>query len=428
MHPRERSPGAAPAGASGKRPYLYELDPIRAVTALCVIGVHVTSGTLIFYYTALGVELQGAAVTALHFTREIFLTLTAFVLAYGYAHRPFAFATFWRKRGAGVLLPYVVWSLFYVWFAVPHLPIARWLGSAAYATLTGSASYQLYYILLTLELYLILPAFLWLLARVERRPWTVLAVSFAAQLALLYLDYRYIQAGPLSRTAFGRWANAWQDRLLFMYEFPIMLGGVAALHRDRVRAFALRHGRWAVAALVVGLSVHWLHYGAWMAADPRGLTYAISALQPTMLAYGLAVTLFLYWLACRWAARAAPGEAPRGFRFWQAISNASFGIYLVHAFILSSLVLPSLAPLLPTAWPAPLRVGLIWLLVAATSTGISLGFLYVPGLSRLMGRACLLPPGAAPSRALAAVRRSIPMLPSRGRGTLAGRLRESRSA
>jgi hypothetical protein len=126
-----------------------------------------------------------------------------------------------------------------------------------------------------------------------------------------------------------------------------------------------------------------------------------------MVFYSLSITLFLDWLACRWAARAAPGSPPRGRRFWHAISDASFGVYLVHAFILTTIVIPHLAPLLPTWWPAGGRSVLIWLIVAVSSVSISLGLLYVPGLSRLMGRACLLPADAPPMRALADARRYV---------------------
>jgi probable poly-beta-1,6-N-acetyl-D-glucosamine export protein len=398
------------AKASGARRYLYELDPIRGITAICVVGVHVTAGTLIFYHTAIGVELQNAALTALHFTREIFLMLTAFVLVYGYAHKPFSLATFWRKRGIGVLLPYVIWSVFYVWFAYRQQPITTWLWPAVIDTLTGNSSYQMYYILLTLEFYVVLPAFLWFLSRVGRHPWIVLGISFAVQLGVVYLDYQYVQTGALAGTAFGNWVNVWLDRTLLIYQFPIMLGGMAALYMQQVRAFVLCRGHWVVLGLVVGLGVHWLHYWVLVAQDPRTATYAASAIQPTMVVYSASIALFLYWIACRWAARAPAGAAPRGHQFWSAISNASFGIYLVHAFILTSIVLPLLAPALPAWWPAPMRVGLIWLIVASSSTAISLGFLYVPGLSRLMGRACLLPADSAPMRALAAVRRYLESL------------------
>ncbi len=52
-----------------------------------------------------------------------------------------------------------------------------------------------------------------------------------------------------------------------------------------------------------------------------------------MVIYAIGIAAFLYWLATRWATRRAP-HPPRGAGFWVLLSNASFGIYLIHAYIL----------------------------------------------------------------------------------------------
>lgn len=72
-----------------RRGRLYEIDAIRAVTAICVVGVHAVSFTVILAHTNAGQLAQNAVVSALHFTREIFIAITAFVMVYGYVNRPF---------------------------------------------------------------------------------------------------------------------------------------------------------------------------------------------------------------------------------------------------------------------------------------------------------------------------------------------------
>ncbi|MGH2515895.1 MAG: acyltransferase family protein, partial [Ktedonobacterales bacterium] len=177
------------------RPYLYEIDPIRAMTALGVVGVHVAAYAMFLNNTTLGSEIQNGAVTALHFTREIFLTITAFVLVYGYRGKPFSTKTFWRKRGYGVLLPYILWSIFYCFASLPHQQLGTFALTSLNNILTGNAYYQLYFIMLTLEFYLILPALLWFLDRYGHHPWRILGVSFALQLVMMYFDYHYVQTG-----------------------------------------------------------------------------------------------------------------------------------------------------------------------------------------------------------------------------------------
>src|SRR5271166_5789320 len=73
--------------ASAHRFHLYEIDAVRAVTALCVVGVHVVAITVFLTHTVAGELVQNAVVSALHFTREIFVAITSFVMVYGYAKR-----------------------------------------------------------------------------------------------------------------------------------------------------------------------------------------------------------------------------------------------------------------------------------------------------------------------------------------------------
>lgn len=383
------------------RDHLYEIDVIRAVTALCVVGVHAVAFTVVLAQGPLGQQLQNAAVSALHFTREIFIAITGFVLVYTYANRPFSARAFWRKRGIGVLLPYVLWSLFYEWRTKPPLPPAPWLLRTAGDLVTGSASFQLYFILLTLEFYLILPWFLPFMRRAGKRPWRLLAASCALQLLGLFLDYRYLQAGPFAATALGQFLNTNQSRLLPFYQLYMIVGALAAMYVTRVRAFVLSHGMWTVAGLAVGLGLLWGNFAYQVSVAHGGVGYAISVFQPAMAVYALAVSAFLYWVAYRWAVARAPAP-PRGHRFWLLLSNASFGIYLMHAYILN-VAMDQFVPRLSGAWPEPLRVGLVWALVAATTAALCSLWLYVPGLSRLVGRPCALRRDAGIGRRLDAL-------------------------
>src|SRR5215469_10923219 len=162
--------------SGGRERHLYEIDVIRAVTALSVVAVHSLAFTIILTHTAAGQLIQSAVIGALHFTREIFLSITAFVMVYGYAHRPFSGRSFWKKRGIGVLLPYVAWSLFYEFVMQPPLPAGPWILRTLSDLVTGSAAFQLYYILLTLEAYLILPWFLAFIRRAALHPGRVLGI------------------------------------------------------------------------------------------------------------------------------------------------------------------------------------------------------------------------------------------------------------
>src|SRR5438045_5282848 len=147
--------------------YIYELDPLRAVTAVAVIAVHVLSGTMLLNHTAAGLLVDNGIFTSVHFTREIFMFITALDLTYVYFGRPFSGKRFWAKRSIGVLVPYCIWSIAYTWVNTSQHSPAAFARTALFDILTGNASYQLYYILLTLQLYLVLPLFLLFLKHIK---------------------------------------------------------------------------------------------------------------------------------------------------------------------------------------------------------------------------------------------------------------------
>ena len=99
------APDAAPAPA---RKHLWEVDVVRILTFLCVIAVHTTSHTVATDDLPLNLLLG-----LLHFTRNVFFALTAFVLVYSYLHKPVPMKKFWPRRFLLVGVPYVVWSVIY---------------------------------------------------------------------------------------------------------------------------------------------------------------------------------------------------------------------------------------------------------------------------------------------------------------------------
>ncbi|HUY78250.1 MAG TPA: acyltransferase [Ktedonobacterales bacterium] len=383
---RTQAPLATPAAGAPRRTreHLYEIDLIRSATAICVVGVHAVAFTVILAHSDLGALAQNAVVSALHFTREIFLSITAFVMVYGYANRPFSFLTFWRKRGLGVLVPYVLWSLFYEAFTKPPLPPGQWLLRALNDIGLGDASFQLYFILLSIEFYLVLPWFLRFITWAGRRPWLLLGVSFAVQLILLYVDYSYIERGPFAATAAGKFINLYQGRFLPVYQLNLVCGGLAALYMRQVRAFLLRYGAWSVLTLALGLGLLWGNLLAQVDVTHLGIGYGIDVFQPGMAVYATALAVCFYWVAYRWSIHRAP-QPPRASRFWALLSDVSFGIYLIHAYILIE-VMQYVTPSLPLWAPEPLRVLFVWGLSVVSTVAICVALLYIPWASRLIGR------------------------------------------
>ena len=367
------------------RPYIYELDLLRAVTAVTVVAVHVLSGTTMLNHTQAGLQVQNGIFISVSVTRDVFMFITALALTYVYFGRPFSGKRFWAKRSIGILVPYCIWSIAYTWVNTAQHSPAAFTKLALFNILTGNASYQLYYILLTLQLYLVLPLFLLFLKHIKHHPWRALSMSFALQVFLMYADYRYLQQGTLASSGVWQVVAAYQDRFLLTYQFYFILGGLAALYLKQARAFVLSHGKWIVSGFVLALAALWVHFLLQVDVYHESLGYATSVLQPMMTLYSPTVIVLLGFLACRWANTDIGRAHPKGYRFWHILSDASFGIYLVHVFILTAL-LQRVVPLMPEAWPVALRVFLTWFLTAGGAAGISILLMKTPVLSHLVGR------------------------------------------
>ncbi len=368
-----------------RRPHVYELDLLRAVTALAVVGVHTLSFTVGLNQTEGGMEVQNAVVTALHFTREVFMFVTAFALVYVYYHRPFQLKGFWVKRGIGVLLPYVAWTLIYTWFDAPSQSLLSFVRTSLINIVSGNAAFQLYYILLTIQLYILFPVFLAFLKRVAHYPWRVLIVSFIVQLVILYADYELFRVGTWGTTPVGKFIVQYQDRFILFYQFFFILGGITALYLPQVRAMMLRYSRWIVGSAVLGLVALLMNYVIQVRVLQESAALATVVLQPIVAIYSLTFIAFAFWAAFRWARHTDEEGHPAKYRLWQTLSDASFGVYLIHALFLV-LLLKWLVPVMPTAWPVALRVFVLWFLTAGSSLLSSLVLLRTPVLSRLIGR------------------------------------------
>jgi peptidoglycan/LPS O-acetylase OafA/YrhL len=371
--------------ASGRRPHMYELDPLRAITALCVIGVHVVGFTVFLNHSVWGADMQNAVSDALHYTREMFMFVSGVALVYVYYGRPFKLSKFWQKRGLGVVVPYCLWSIFYVWFNTPSLPPGQFISTSFFDILKGSASFQLYYILLSIQFYIILPLFLLFMRVAERHPWRTLAVSFIIQVAVLYFNIHYLQPGNLPHTSFWAFVNQYLGTFILTYQFYFIMGGLFAIYREQVHTFVLSHGRWIVAFFVASLAVLWLDFYVQISVFHVQMDLATSVLQPVVALYTPGIIVFLYWLAARWAVRIGANGRPKWYAFWHTLSDASFGVYLVQVVFIVFL-LRWFLPKLPEAMPVAVHVFLVWFLTAVLSVLTTVILLNIPVLSRLVGR------------------------------------------
>lgn len=343
---------ASPAPVPRRREHLYSVDLVRVLTIVMVIGVHTITISTTSFTTSVG-----ALTMVFHASREVFFILTAFVLAYGYGHGPVRWGTFWRKRYLYVVVPYLAWTLVYFASYGNHFsPLPSAVRSLGHDLLTGAAEYHLYFLLVSMQIYLAFPLIRWLLRATRHHHGKLLAGCAAFQVVLsLAVQQQWDTSGLL-----GHWlANP--DALLPSYPFYVAIGAVAAWHVDQLTAWTRGHMRLvligAAGSVVVGLGAFFAQ--VYLGRQPAYLASAV--FQPAMLIESIGIAWALLVAGIAWVDHGTPAQ-----RLVMGCSDASFGIYLAHPLILEGLlVAASASGLLADSSHLPIGVVLAALILVA---------------------------------------------------------------
>jgi poly(3-hydroxybutyrate) depolymerase/peptidoglycan/LPS O-acetylase OafA/YrhL len=319
------APSSASAGGARPRPRIVAFDLIRLLIIAFVVGVHTLSngGGPVN-------GLLGACITVFHTSRELFFLLTAFVLVYNYGKRPrIKWPSFWRRRYLLVIPAYVAWTVvYYVADRSALHPVNVFLAHFWYDLRTGNSRYHMYFLLVTMQMYLFFPLVRWLLRKTEGHHRAVFIVALVYQFVLTFAVHDHWSAPGF----LGSWLRA-PSMWLPSYTLYVIGGGIAAWHFDRLSGFTRRHLRAAalvaVGGLVAGIGTYCVQL--MLGQTPNA---ASGVFQPVLvvetLAYGWGLLALGFW----WTDRGAPGR-----RLAAAGADCSFGIYLAHPLVLQGLLL-----------------------------------------------------------------------------------------
>jgi peptidoglycan/LPS O-acetylase OafA/YrhL len=326
------APTRAPVAVPVARPRrLPQIDVMRLIVCFFVVATHVISNANPMQAVA-----SNAVVNVLHFTRQAFFFISALVLVHsawgrvGVDGRLAEEAGQMRKRVSVLGVPYLLWSAFYVLLGLLtaySLWAARRLWWTYLAGLVqGTDGYHMYFLLVSVEFAVVFPLFVRLLHATRGHHGLLLAVSGGVELVLMGV-YHYV----------GQPEDWWRpfigEASLTAYQFWVVLGGVAALHFDRMHDWLTRHARLVVGALL-GITAFGTALFFWELSIGEQPEYAGRSMQPMTVPLSLATIGALYLVSVRIAgARAAWAQ-----RALVVGTYLSFGIYLSHPAILTGLL------------------------------------------------------------------------------------------
>lgn len=318
--------------------HLFEIDFMRAFIMLGVLSVHTTS-----FYNSMNRDATsafltfGALITSLHYTREAFMFMTGLVLFVTYYRRDFQALQFWKKRFLLIVVPYLVFNILYILFEGSYQANFNWtipgLWHNLWVSLATGNQFFLYYILVSMQLYIVFPALLSALRKFERWHLYIFIGSLLFQLCLMWLDksvLEHLNAGSLPPVI--RQLDVYRDRFVLTYQFWFVAGGIMACHYERILAFVDRYKRALRWSLVVALVVLCGHYFLDRLVLNENEDMAELVLQPIMIPYSLIVTANMWYAGVTWSrVRERTGWRPFSW-FVKTAASASFGIFLLQPF------------------------------------------------------------------------------------------------
>ena len=314
------------------------VEAIRGISMMGVIGIHI--GAEYLANPSPNIHLVALFDIGTRFAVPIFFFISAFGLFYGQSpSAPFSYRDFLVRRGRAVMIPYLVWSLFYLL----HDAYAYGVGFPPLTALPsilffGNAKYQLYFMVILIWFYLLMPLWRVLLARMTL---PLLAGILALQIAFDYWSsfntafnlYVYgLPEGTLLRALLFYRLNYW----VIHYVFIFLLGGYIALHFTTFRTWMERNTARLYAFGILSLAALLAWYYKLLLVDgytPLEGIYTAHQLSPLGILYTIGATLALFAFFTRLGTENILGRA------FQLLGKHSYFIYLGHPIAITYLLM-----------------------------------------------------------------------------------------
>lgn len=312
------------------KPYIPSLTYMRGLCMLGVIGIHV--GSYALSNPQANVHLIAVLEILSRFCVPAFFFLSSFGLFLGTPlSADFHYKEFLKKRLSVVLIPYITWSLIYLTYTAI---VSRNLMVFVYsppAFLFGNTAYHLYFMIILLWFYLLMPLWRKLTALVLQKPLLWLSMLFLLQSAFNFWSSYY---GSRIKFDWYWFQYAYDMRLNYWvahYIWIFLLGAVCAERYEEVRSKLHDYRLLLTAAFTLSVTAmlgsYYYVLQEWHYTLLEAI-YTIHQLSPMGMLYTAMGALFFFYFFE--VTPFSPGLAT----FWRELGNASYGIYLSHPLLL----------------------------------------------------------------------------------------------
>ncbi|SFF98000.1 Surface polysaccharide O-acyltransferase, integral membrane enzyme [Halobacillus alkaliphilus] len=246
----------------------------------------------------------------------IFIMITAMVFFYKYMDEKMTVSElkdYYKKRALYIVVPYLLWALFYEAFSLYIGAVPLNFAEMTWRIIQGESFYQLHFIFLIVQFYLVFPIILFVAQKVPVFRKYMWVFGIAIEIGYYFFDQTF-QLIPFS---------------IFLSSLgPYLLGAWIGTYYKEQRSLIYKktNAAWAVFALAAGVTTVFLHYHLYTVSTFALPGYIYLVMNLSYILSGSYILFRLTEVVCdKW-----PGIIP----YVQRVAVYSFGFYLLHPFIL----------------------------------------------------------------------------------------------
>ncbi|MEN6413227.1 MAG: acyltransferase [Veillonellales bacterium] len=303
------------------------IEYIRGISMLGVVGIH--TGAYSLTNPLVNVHLFALFDIFTRFSVPIFFFVSAFGLFFNHKlEESLDYLSFMQRRLRTVLLPYLSWSFLYM----IHYTLISGDNSIWHPVLLlkyfifGLASYQLYFLVILLWFYALMPCWRSILRYIIKNPIRNLAILLAIQIV-----FNYYSSYLLRPIFSNHYLNlAIQYRLSYWvihYVFIFLLGAICALKYQDFKLFLDRYHRTTIlffGLTLAGMLLFYYYLLYHLGYTPEEAVNTDHQLSPIGVLYTLAASLFWFLLFCK-------SDLPQAVKsILNQLGKHSYIVYLVH--------------------------------------------------------------------------------------------------
>lgn len=353
------------------KPRLTAIESLRGMSFLAVVLQHsIAHYAGVSEVTYADGVLMSVLLMLSKFAVPAFLFITGMVLFYNYEDR-FTTGTFIKRRFTDIFLPYIIWSLIYIFFYVWRTAGPAGLSSLEpremiLLLLTGKSSYHLWYIIMIMQLYILFPLIRYSVLLLKKKYSQTVLLYFLLIAGVIYfiLMFYRVRIGILAENAdipfITPWLTVYADRNVFYFLFYFLLGAAAGLYPKWWQSIVWK-SRMVMIPLFMLFTSYYVYELSRQFLTPDGLHIQfnrVSLLRPDMALY-LIISIFVSYLI---AMRLPDGNISCKLA---SIGTLSFGGYLMHALMLVGTY--KIEAALYSDWNVTLMMLFTWLIASLLS-------------------------------------------------------------